>query len=91
MVLHHLNTGYTVVWLRKPGIHRKYFVHRLVANAFIANPMQKQIVNHIDRDKENNNVGNLEWLTLKENSEHWIACDKVGIVPPPFARAELPW
>lgn len=91
MTLHHHTNGYSVVWLRKPSIHRKYFVHRLVAQAFIPNPAEKQVVNHIDRDKENNHLTNLEWLSLSENTQHWLACDRAGISAPSFAHSDLPW
>ena len=52
------------------------FVHRLVAMAFISNTYDKPQVNHIDSDRKNNNVENLEWVTAKENVEHSIKYGK---------------
>jgi hypothetical protein len=48
-------------------------IHRLVAEAFIENTNNKKTVNHIDLDKHNNHIDNLEWLSLKENIHHYHA------------------
>jgi Mn-dependent DtxR family transcriptional regulator len=65
-------TGYKKVELSKDGKRKSLKVHRLVAIAFIPNPFNKEEVNHIDGDKINNNVNNLEWVTSSENSIHAI-------------------
>ena len=59
--------GYFQVGLRKDGISKYLLVHRLVANAFIPNPQNLKTVNHIDEDKSNNNVSNLEWMSQTDN------------------------
>ena len=64
-----LSNGYPQVVLRKNGRHTHY-VHRLVAENFIANPASKREVNHIDGNKTNNDVSNLEWVTSSENQLH---------------------
>ena len=70
----HINAdGYANVYLSWAGKGKKvttYKVHRLVAQAFIPNPLNKREVNHIDGDKKNNAVWNLEWVTSSENSRH---------------------
>lgn len=69
----------TVCLRKKDGKQVTRYVHRLVALAFIPNPENKLTVNHIDGDKLNNSVENLEWATLAENTIHaWKTglCDK---------------
>lgn len=62
--------GYFTVVLTKKGIRKPYKVHRLVAKYFIPNKEGKPEVNHIDGDKLNNDIGNLEWVTKAENVRH---------------------
>ena len=64
------NKGYLVVDLYEGGKRTTARVHRLVAEEFIENPDNKPCINHIDGNKHNNHVSNLEWVTKKENSEH---------------------
>ncbi len=66
--IHH--SGYILYRLAK---NKKYYnrtVHILVAKAFIDNPFKKTQVNHIDGNKQNNSVDNLEWVTPSENIQH---------------------
>lgn len=62
--------GYFTVCLRKDNKNHYFTVHRLVANNFLLNPESKPTVNHIDGDKLNNNVSNLEFATVSENTKH---------------------
>lgn len=64
------NTNYYVVSLWKNNICQRTHIHRLVIENFISNTYNKTFVNHIDGNKLNNNVDNLEWCTPKENNIH---------------------
>ena len=64
--------GYKRVTLYKNNKQFYYSVHRLVATAFIPNPENKPHINHIDGNKMNNNVDNLEWCNQSENILHKI-------------------
>lgn len=72
--------GYMFVALCKFGKYKLVTVHRLVATAFIPNPDNLPVINHIDGNKLNNNVDNLEWCTTKENIHHAIRSGLVGKV-----------
>lgn len=65
--------GYLNVSLRNEHGGHTTKISRLVAKAFIPNPFNKPEVNHIDGNKENNHVDNLEWVTSSENKRHAIA------------------
>jgi hypothetical protein len=62
--------NYKVITLRKNGVKKQFRLHRLVAQAFLPNPYNKDQVNHIDGNKANNNLSNLEWATALENNVH---------------------
>jgi hypothetical protein len=68
--------GYLRLALNKDSKHSKHLVHRLVANAFIDNPENKEQVNHINGIKSDNNVNNLEWVTNYENYTHSVLMGK---------------
>lgn len=72
------NFGYYRVCLWDNKIKKRFFRHRLVAEYFIPNPLNKQFVNHIDGNKSNNNVSNLEWCNKSENEKHAY---KLGLKP----------
>lgn len=65
--------GYEIVWLCKDGKGTNKHVHRLVGEAFIDNPNDLETINHIDQDKHNNNVENLEWLSRGDNIRYSLS------------------
>jgi hypothetical protein len=69
-------TTYSLVCLSKCGKHECFHVHRLVAIAFIPNPENKPQVNHINCNRHDNRVENLEWVTLDENYMHYWNSEK---------------
>lgn len=63
--------GYKYVKLTdKNGIRKNLFLHRIIAETFVENPNNFNIINHKDGDKSNNNINNLEWTTQKDNVNH---------------------
>lgn len=78
--------GYLQCVLSDRGRIKKAKVHRLVAYAFIPQIEGKEHVNHIDGDKQNNNVENLEWCTIAENNRHAYA---MGLMRGGFPRSAI--
>lgn len=67
------NSGYKCVVLTgEDGNPRRMMVHRLVADAFIENPLEKPYVDHINTEKDDNRAVNLKWVTASENSRNPI-------------------
>lgn len=64
------NDGYFNIQLYKNNKRKKFFIHRLVAETFLENPNNYPCVNHIDENKHNNNVNNLEFCTIKYNNKY---------------------
>lgn len=72
------NSGYYMINLVNDKYRKNNTIHRLVAKTFIENKQNKEIVNHIDHDKLNNQVDNLEWVTQKENCKHSIGAGRAN-------------
>ena len=71
--------NYARVYYRENGAQHGFYLHRLVASAFIPNPNRYQQVNHIDGDTKNNRVENLEWVSPSMNMKHAY---KTGLINP---------
>jgi hypothetical protein len=75
-----LNNGQYLVCnlVVKKGISRTFYVHRIVATHFLKKVGENLNVNHLDGNRENNKVENLEWLTQKENVHHGFRYGKIN-------------
>lgn len=62
--------GYPAIQAMINGVRRTIYVHRMLAETFIPNPEGKPCINHIDGNKANNAIDNLEWCTHQENMDH---------------------
>lgn len=79
-----MKSGYLCVKLCKDGKYKDFYIHRLVAEAYVPNPDGLETVDHIDSNKEHNYIKNLQWLTRGDNGrkEHniKILCVETGEV-----------
>ena len=80
IALSHKKDGYKEALLSKGGIRKHYLVHRLVLMTY--NPvegMEKLDVNHIDEDKSNNHIDNLQWITHRDNCNYGARNEKIRL------------
>lgn len=71
--------GYLMVGLCRDGKRTGLLIHRLVAEAFLPNPRGLPTVNHRDENKLNNEVSNLEWLTMADNARYGTRVQRVAL------------
>lgn len=62
--------NYLVVDLRTDGKRKTKKIHRLIASAFIPNPDNLPMIDHLDRNRQNNSIDNLRWATLEQNNQN---------------------
>ncbi len=88
IILAHLNQGqgYLAVILAKNKVARQHKIHRLVATYFIPNPNNYEFVNHINFDRKDNRIENLEWVSRRENITHGILNKKTASKYPGVTR-----
>ena len=70
-------TGYVIATLKQDGVKYTRYIHRLVADAFVENPENLSVVNHIDENKQNNRFDNLEWCTIEYNNKYGTRIEKM--------------
>ena len=72
------NNGYLRLFLCENNKRKHLYLHRIIATAFIDNPDGNPCVNHIDENKLNNDLSNLEWCTERENAIHGTRTKRVA-------------
>jgi len=72
------NNGYLMHALYGHDKKKFLLLHRILATAFVDNPEGKPCVNHIDENKLNNDLSNLEWCTAKENARHGTRIKRIA-------------
>lgn len=80
------SVGYFKVELARQGTTKTLSIHRLVAVAFIPNPLNLEVVHHIDENKLNNRADNLEWVTRASNVQDWFDRRRVVITQDAITR-----
>ena len=79
MLIPLIQDGYYLATLCKNGEMKHFRIHRLVAEAFIPNPDNLPFINHIDENKSNNKVDNLEWCTRSYNNNYGHRNQKISV------------
>lgn len=74
----HYKTYLSVCFVDADNVKHHYRVHRLVAEAFLPNPENKPIVQHLDTNTMNNNVDNLSWCTQEENMNNKLTVERIS-------------
>ena len=74
-------SDYLMIPLMNNGVRKNHLVHRLCAIAFVPNPNNLPEVNHLDKNKHNNNHTNFEWVTSKGNKEHSLCTTTIFLSP----------
>lgn len=90
MLKQYIKQGYPQVTLTLNNKRKYCNVHRLVAEAFIPNPNNLPQINHIDENKLNNNVDNLEWCTAKYNCNYGTRNSRI-YNKTSFKKGHIPW
>ena len=80
-----MRNGYKCVTMNLDGKSKYYYLHRLLAQNFIENPNDYPCVNHVDGNKLNNDIANLEWCTYSQNNKHAFT---TGLKAPTILRHE---
>ncbi|ATE84065.1 HNH endonuclease [Lactococcus phage LP0304] len=73
-----IHNGYLRHCLYENNKKKYLFLHKIIATAFIDNPDEKPCVNHIDENKLNNDLSNLEWCTVRENNVHGTRMKRIA-------------